>query len=121
MPPKPGMLAVEAPEEVVALLVEGRLGERRDPVVAGIERLDDALDGAALAARVGAFEDHEERGAELARAHLAPEVQPKLEQATLRFVEPLVVLGAAQAQREVELVQASHRSVMLRSAGRPRR
>ena len=80
----------------MALLVGRRLGERRDPVVAGVERLDDALDGAALAARVGAFEDHQQGRAELARAHLAAEVQAELEQAALGCVEPLVVLAATR-------------------------
>jgi hypothetical protein len=58
----------------VPLLVERRLGERRHPVVPWIERLDEALDGAALAGRIAPLEDEQDSRAELARAHLAADV-----------------------------------------------
>ena len=78
-PAEPGDLRVEAPQERVALLVERRLGERRHLVVARIERLDDALDGTALAGGVAALEHEQQARAELAGAHLAAEVQAQLQ------------------------------------------
>ncbi len=66
MPPSPGIYAVEAPQEVVALLVGCRCAVRLDRVVAGVEVLDDALDRPALAAGIGPFEDDEQAGTDLA-------------------------------------------------------
>ena len=85
----------------MALLVERRLGERRHPVVPRIERLDETLDGTTLAGGVAPLEHEQESRTELARAHLASDVQAQLQQAPLGGGEALVVLLAFEALREV--------------------
>ena len=102
IPPSPGTYGIEAPQERVALLVERRLGERRHPVVPGVERVDEALDGAALAGRVAALEHEQQSRAELARAHLAADVQAQLQPPPLGGDKPLVVLLAVEALREIQ-------------------
>ena len=72
---EPGELAVEPPEEVMALLVERRRRERGDTVVAGVEALDELADGAALAGRIGSFEHDQQPWPELPVAELAAEVE----------------------------------------------
>jgi hypothetical protein len=75
-----GRQALHVPLEVpLGAFPLGRRGQRRDPREAGVEVLDDALDRAALAGRVAAFEDHDDpraRGArpllELHELHLQP-------------------------------------------------
>ena len=71
----------------MALLVAGGRGERRDAVVAGVERLDQALERTTLAAGVTPLEEHEQPRAELARAELPAEVEAELEEAPLRGAE----------------------------------
>ena len=63
MPPQPGQRGAEAPQEVMALLVEGRRGELRHAHVARVELGHQALDRAALARRVPALEQHAHRRA----------------------------------------------------------
>ena len=98
-----GELAVEAPEEVVALFVPRRRREARHPVVPGIEWFDQALEGPTLAARVLALEQDEEPRSKLAGADLATEVKPQLEEAALGRLEPGLVLGMSEPRRQVEL------------------
>ena len=72
IPPRPGSVAVEAPQVVVALLVEGRLGERVDAEVPWVERLDEVADGAALARRVGALHDDQQPRPDARRSPICP-------------------------------------------------
>ena len=102
------------------LLVERRLGERGDAVVARIEPLDESLDGPALAGRIAALEHEQQAGSELAGAHLAADVQAQLQPPPLERGELLLVLLAPEARREIEHVEATHRRLRLgSSAGRP--
>ena len=59
----------EPPEEVVALLVVRRGGELRHPHVPRVQRLDQALDRAALPGGVPALEDHAQRRRAASRLH----------------------------------------------------
>src|SRR5215217_2051906 len=116
----------------MALLVERWLGERCDAVVAGVQRLDESLDGPALPRRIAALEDEQEAGPELAGAELLADVEAQLEPATLEGGELLVVLLAPKAHRQIERVEATHRrrrygaqpdgpkrSTLIRSTGCP--
>jgi hypothetical protein len=71
----------EAVQVVVALLVGRRRGELLDAHVAGIERRDQALDGAALAAGVPALEEDAQRWPEVAGADEPGEREAQLGQA----------------------------------------
>jgi hypothetical protein len=66
--------------------------------VARVHRGDEALDRAALAARVPALEDHAHRRPELAAAGLPAELQTQPQQPCLRGFEPLGLLGLGQFQ-----------------------
>src|SRR4051794_3511745 len=71
-PAETGHGAVEAPQEVVALLVVARRAVRRHRVVPWVEVLHDALDRSALATGVAALEHHHESRAEGSVAELTP-------------------------------------------------
>ena len=68
-----------APHEIVIEFVRGRLLERMDLAALRIDAFEDALDGAVLARRIHALEDHQQRPAVL-------RVEP-----LLKIVEPLPV------------------------------
>ena len=68
-----------------------------------VQRFDQPLERATLAAGVLALEQHEEPGSQLARADLAAEVEAQLEEAALGCPEPDVVVGAAEPRGQVEL------------------
>jgi hypothetical protein len=70
---------------VVALLVVRRRGELGHADVTRVERRDEALDRAALAARVPALEEHAQRRPEPARADEPAERQPHLGQPQPQF------------------------------------
>ena len=101
-PAEPRHIGVKAPQERVALLVERGLGEGRHPVMPRVERLDEALDGAALSGGVAALEHEQDARAELARAHLATDVQTQLQPAPLGGGKSLLVFRAGDALREVQ-------------------
>ena len=95
----------EPPQEVVPQLVGRRRGERGDVHVAGVERLDQPLDGAALAGGVPALEDDAHRRAEVAVVELTAIDQPQVQQAALRLSETLRLLVLGELQREVGVLQ----------------
>ena len=91
-----GQLAVEAPQEVLVLLLERRLGVRHHRVVPWVEVADERLDRAALAGRIGALHHDQQAGPERARAHQPAEVQPQLREPPLPLGKPLLVLVAVE-------------------------
>ena len=95
----------EAPQEVVAQLVGGRCGKGRDVDVPGVERLDQPLDGAALAGGVPPLEDDAHRRPELALVELPAVDQPEVQQAALRPAEAFALLVLGQLAREVGVLQ----------------
>ena len=80
-------VALEVPLRALAL---GRRAERDDPREARVQRLHDALDRAALAGRVTAFEEAHDPFAGLARPGL------QLDELQVQLREPLLVLRARQ-------------------------
>src|SRR3954451_25443493 len=85
---------VEAPEERVTLLVERRLGERRDAVMARIERIHETLDGTTLSGGVAALEHEQHPGAEVAGSRLTADVQTQSQPTALKFGETSLVVLA---------------------------
>jgi hypothetical protein len=71
-----------------------------------IKRLDQALESAALAGRVPAFEDDRERRAEppLIAGQFSAEGQPELGEPRLGSLETLRVFAFRERQAQVELV-----------------
>ena len=61
----------------MTLLVERRFGERCHLVVAGVERVDEALDGTTLAGGVAALE-HEQQSRAKVASHLTTEVESEV-------------------------------------------
>ena len=76
--------------------------------VARIERGDQSLDRAALAGRVPALEDREQRRAEPLVTGQPAEHEPELQQAGLRRLELLSLFVAAELQVQIQIVQAAH-------------
>ncbi len=104
----------EALEIEVALLVGRGRGVLRDAHVAGVERRDEPLDGAALAGGVPALEDHEQAGAETAVAQAPRDREPQLGEPQAARRELLLVVLGGDGLAEVDGVEAWH-------AGDPRR
>jgi hypothetical protein len=78
-------------EMVAALVLVGR-GELGDTDVAGVEGGDEAPDGAALARRVPALEEHAQGRAELAAADQSAELEPEGEEPLLGRLDPVLAL-----------------------------
>src|SRR4051794_12670846 len=95
-PTETGHLLPEPPQEVLAFLVEARLGERRDAVVARVERLDDAFDRTTFAARIRSLEHHQHAWPDLRRVEAPADVEPQLEQLALGRIDACVVLVVGQ-------------------------
>src|SRR3954453_12868871 len=107
-PAPAGQRGDKAVQVVVALLVGRRCGERLDADVAGVERGDETLDGAALAARVPALEQDAQRRPELTASYQAGERQAQLRQAPAVERQQPVLLLARELEREVDVVEAPH-------------
>ena len=73
-----------------------------------IEPFDDALDGAALAAGVGAFDDHEQARSDTLVADLSAECEAEFHEPLLGRGEPLLVLGGGELRRQVDVIESSH-------------
>ena len=111
MPPQPGQGRVEAPQEVVTLLVRRGGGEAGHPHVPGVERGHQSLDGAPLARGVPALEQHAHRRAQPPTRHLAAVDEPQLQQAALAGRQAALLLGPVDAQVEVDVVELDHASI----------
>ena len=99
----------EAPQEVVALLVVGRRRELHDAHVARVERGDEALDRAALAARVPALEERRTRAARCPASPISPpSTSRSASRRSCAACEALGLLLTGELEREVEVVEASH-------------
>jgi broad specificity phosphatase PhoE len=75
--------------------------------VAQVQRRDQPFDGASLASGVHALEQRANRRAEALVAQLPAEVEPQLREPVLGRLEPFLVLGLAELEAEVELVEAA--------------
>src|SRR6185437_9128146 len=81
--------------------------------VAGVERLDQALDGTALARRVPALEHDADRRSQLALVELATVDQPQVQQAALGPAEAFGLLVFGEALRKVAVLEAGEAVVMV--------
>ena len=88
----------EAPEEVVPELVGRGCREGRNVHVARIERLDQALDGPALAGGVPPLEDDADGRAQFPPAELATVDQPEMQDPELRLAEAFGLLVLREAR-----------------------
>jgi hypothetical protein len=86
---------------VVTELVGIRRTELRDPDVPGVDRGHQSLDGAALARRVPAFEDHAYRRTQAAVAELAAVDETEVQDPALSRRQLLCLLLGREAEREV--------------------
>jgi hypothetical protein len=105
-PAEPRKRRPEPPQEVVALLPFGRSGVLRDVHVPRVERLDHALQSAALPRRIPSLEDDGQRRAQppLIAGQLSAQGQSQGREPLLRDLQALLVLLLGQRQRQVELV-----------------
>src|SRR4249919_383658 len=96
----------------MALLVERGGGELRDAHVARVQTGDEPLDRAALAGRVPALEEDQNGRAQAAVARQAGEPQAQGQQSLLSGREAFGLLVAVELEREVEVVESAHRSIL---------
>ena len=89
----------------MALLAIGRRRELRHLEVPGIEWRGQAPDRAALAGRVPALEQDQQRRAELPVADQPAALQSQCEQPLLGPLEPLEPLFLGELERQVDIVE----------------
>ena len=92
----------------MALLVRRGRGVLHDAGVAGVERRDEALDGAALPRGVPALEQHQQAGPDPHLPDLAAQSEAQLAQARPERRERLLLLGRRQPLGQIDIVQAPH-------------
>jgi hypothetical protein len=94
---------------MVSQLRRGGSGELDDVHVPGIERFDEPADRAALSGGIPALDQDTQRGAEARVTEQARGLQAQLDEAALNDGEPRRLGAAAQALRQVNLVETAHR------------
>src|SRR3954451_21432444 len=104
-----GQRGPEAPQPRVAQLVMGRRGVLLHAHVARVELGHEALDRAALAARVPALEYDAQRWAEPLVAVQSGQLEAELLHARLRLLQALLGLLLGEVRSHVEFVQTPHR------------
>jgi hypothetical protein len=80
----------------------------------GIERCDESPNRPALPGRIPALEDDADRRADALRPAQSAEAEPQLRKALADVSQIVLLLTAGEAQGEVDFVESSDRSILLR-------